>query len=195
MANALVSNGYMFLQALQDELGLDLSDKNFIGTPERMARMWMEILSGVPDTERQVKDILKSAFPCTNDNLIIVKNIEVFSICPHHFLPVHYKMHIGYLPEGNVLGISKLARLANILAKRPVLQEQLVEDITQALMQIDGVLGAGCVAEGVHYCMVMRGVKQSNSRTITSSLKGVFLEDEGGETKSEFLRLIGKDGC
>lgn len=178
-----------FLQSLSEELGLDLTDENFNDTPARISRMYREILSGLEDTDGQVEKILNSAFPCDNDQLILVKDIEAFSICPHHFLPVHYKIHIAYIPSIQVVGLSKLARLANILAKRPVLQEQFVEDISSNLMKIEGCLGAACIAEGIHYCMVMRGVKQSQSRTITSSLKGAFLEDACA--RQELMQLIG----
>ncbi len=187
MADLIQSATEQLFAALHMELGLDITDVNFTDTPKRVSRMYREILAGVSKTDEQVKKILASAFPCDNDQLVLVKDIEVFSICPHHLLPVHYKMHIAYLPKGKVLGISKLPRLAALLAKRPVLQEQLVNDITNGLMSIDGVLGAACIAEGVHYCMVMRGAKQSKATTVTSSLKGIFLEDN---VKQELLKLI-----
>jgi GTP cyclohydrolase I len=177
------------LMAISSELGLDLSDENFFDTPERMSRMYREILSGLHNTDHQVEEILKSAFPSTNDQLVLVRDIEAFSLCPHHFLPVHYKIHVAYIPSEKVIGLSKLARLVNVLAKRPVLQEQFVEDVSSSLMKIEGCLGAACIAEGTHYCMVMRGVRQSQSRTITSSLKGVFLED--ASARQELMQLIG----
>jgi len=188
-ADPLEFAAWKLLQALSEELGLDLNDENFDDTPARISRMYREILSGLKDTDKQVEKILNSAFPCNNDQLVLVKDIEAFSICPHHFLPVHYKIHIAYIPSVRVVGLSKLARLANILAKRPVLQEQFVEDVSSSLMKIEGCLGAACIAEGTHYCMVMRGVRQSQSRTITSSLKGVFLED--ARARQELMQLIG----
>ena len=177
------------LQALSEELGLDLNDENFDDTPARISRMYREILSGLKDTDKQVEKILNSAFPCNNDQLVLVRDIEAFSLCPHHFLPVHYKIHVAYIPSEKVIGLSKLARLVNVLAKRPVLQEQFVEDVSSSLMKIEGCLGAACIAEGAHYCMVMRGIRQSQSRTITSSLKGVFLED--ARARQELMQLIG----
>lgn len=188
-ADPLEFAAWNLLQALSEELGLDLNDENFDDTPARISRMYREILSGLKDTDKQVEKILNSAFPCNNDQLVLVKDIEAFSMCPHHFLPVHYKIHIAYIPSVRVVGLSKLARLANILAKRPVLQEQFVEDVSSSLMKIEGCLGAACIAEGAHYCMVMRGVRQSQSRTITSSLKGVFLED--ASARQELMQLIG----
>lgn len=188
-ADPLEFAAWNLLQALSEELGLNLNDENFNDTPARISRMYREILSGLKDTDKQVEEILNSAFPCNNDQLVLVKDIEAFSICPHHFLPVHYKIHIAYIPSVRVVGLSKLARLANVLAKRPVLQEQFVEDVSSSLMKIEGCLGAACIAEGAHYCMVMRGVRQSQSRTITSSLKGVFLED--ARARQELMQLIG----
>jgi GTP cyclohydrolase I len=188
-ADPLEFAAWNLLQALSEELGLDLNDENFDDTPARISRMYREILSGLKDTDKQVEKILNSAFPCNNDQLVLVKDIEAFSMCPHHFLPVHYKIHIAYIPSVRVVGLSKLARLANILAKRPVLQEQFVEDVSSSLMKIEGCLGAACIAEGAHYCMVMRGVRQSQSQTITSSLKGVFLED--ARARQELMQLIG----
>lgn len=176
------------LMAISFELGLDLSDENFFDTPERMSRMYREILSGLKDTDKQVEKILNSAFPCNNDQLVLIRDIETFSLCPHHFLPVHYKIHVAYIPSEKVIGLSKLTRLANILAKRPVLQEQLVDDISSNLMKINGAVGAACVAEGTHYCMAMRGVKQSQSTTITSSLKGVFIKDD--KARNELMDLL-----
>lgn len=188
-ADPLEFAAWKLLQALSAELGLDLNDENFDDTPARISRMYREILSGLKDTDKQVEKILNSAFPCNNDQLVLVKDIEAFSMCPHHFLPVHYKIHIAYIPSVRVVGLSKLVRLADILAKRPVLQEQFVEDVSSSLMKIEGCLGAACIAEGTHYCMVMRGVRQSQSRTITSSLKGVFLED--ARARQELMQLIG----
>ena len=188
-ADPLEFAAWNLLQALSEELGLDLNDENFDDTPARISRMYREILSGLKDTDKQVEKILNSAFPCNNDQLVLVRDIEAFSLCPHHFLPVHYKIHVAYIPSEKVIGLSKLARLVNVLAKRPVLQEQFVEDVSSSLMKIEGCLGAACIAEGTHYCMVMRGVRQSQSRTITSSLKGVFLED--ARARQELMQLIG----
>lgn len=181
---------YMF-EGLKDELGLDITDENFRETPQRVSRMYKEIFAGVPNTERQVQDILQSAFPCDRDSMIVMKDVETFSMCPHHFLPVHYIVHVGYIPAGKkVLGISKLIRLVDILAKRPVLQEQFVEDVTQYLMTIDGCEGAVCIAEGKHYCMGMRGVKRPGATTTTSSMRGAFIRSPG--VREEFMQLIKK---
>lgn len=171
------------------EMGLNLNDPNFTDTPKRVARAYMEIFKGIGETEIKVKEILKTAFPSNYDQMIIGKDIIAYSMCPHHLLPVEYKVHVGYIPSenGQVIGISKLSRIVDLFARRPVLQEQFVEDVTSALMSIKGVRGAGCVAYGRHFCMIMRGVKQSNSETITSSVKGVFLDDL--DTRMEWVRV------
>jgi GTP cyclohydrolase I len=179
----------LILMGLQDRFGLVL-DANFADTPERVSRMYDELFSGLRDTEKQVTEVLKSSFPAGYNQMIVTKDIEVFSMCPHHFLPVHYSVAIAYIPSpmGEVLGLSKLARLVEILAKRPVLQEQLTEEIAVNLMRLRGCMGTACVVKGRHYCMIMRGVKQSEATTITSSLKGVFFDEP--MARQEFMGLL-----
>ncbi len=182
---------HYILKGLKDDFGLDLYDENFKDTPKRVARAYAEIFSGIKDTDKQVKEILNTAFPCEFDEMIISKNVEVFSMCPHHLLPVHYKISVGYIttPQlGKVIGISKLARLVEILAKRPVLQEKLTMDITKALMSLEGCRGAACIVDGQHYCMIMRGAKQSQSHTMTSSMVGAFFTSSAA--RMEFTALL-----
>lgn len=178
---------HLVFKGLKKEFGLDLNDENFKDTPKRIARAYYEIFYGIKNTNEQVKNILASSFLSSNNEIVLVKDIRVFSMCPHHLLPVDYKVHVAYIPNGKVLGISKLARLAEILAKRPVLQEKFVNDVTEALQQINP-LGAACLAEGRHYCMIMRGICQPNAVTVTSSLKGVFFEEESA--RQELMKLI-----
>lgn len=172
------------LEGLQEVYNLDLSDPNFLGTPERCGRAYAEIFSGMKNTEEQVKSILNSQFPSNSDEIVMSKNIRVFSMCPHHLLPVDYRIDVAYLPGNSVIGISKLTRLVEILAKRPVLQETLTNDIADTLSKIEGCQGSACVAHGKHYCMIMRGVKQPDAPTITSSVRGKFRDDAG--IKQEF---------
>lgn len=187
-ANPIVESTRALLEEFARRYGIDPDDENFVGTPGRVARMYDEILSGMADTDRQVKEILHSAFPCDNNELVLLKDIEAFSLCPHHLLPVHYRVHVAYIPCGTVVGISKLARLTNVLARRLVLQEQFVADVVTHLMTIPGCLGAACIAEGVHYCMVMRGAKQSQATTVASSLRGAFKVSP--EVRMELMNLI-----
>lgn len=172
------------------EMGLDLNDPNFTDTPKRVARAFMEIFQGVGQTEEKVKEILSTSFPSEFDQMVIAKDVIAHSMCPHHLLPVEYKIQVGYIPgvDGEVIGISKLSRLVELLAQRPVLQEQFVDDVTKALMTIKGVRGAICIAEGRHFCMIMRGIKKPTATTVTSSIKGLFAEDP--YAKSEFVQLI-----
>ena len=175
-----------------EQMGLDLDDVNFKDTPKRVSRALIEIFSGVNETEEQVNNILSTAFPSNGQNsIIMVQNIKTYSMCPHHLLPVEYKIDIGYIPsvDGEVLGISKLARLAEVLGKRPVLQESLTNDIVKALEKInpDGVM---VIVEGRHFCMRMRGVQKDEASVITSSVSGNFKLDLN--CRQEFLQLRNK---
>jgi GTP cyclohydrolase I len=171
-------------------LDLPLQDPNFADTPARVARAYEEILSGLDNTQAQVEKVLSVTFPASYSEIVVAKNIVTFSLCPHHLLPVRYSINIGYLPKtgGGVLGISKLARLVEILAHRPVLQEGLTTDITTALSSLPGCLGAACVAEGDHMCMTMRGAKQISASIITSSVCGIFRDN--AMVRAEFMALI-----
>lgn len=171
-------------------LELNPSDPNFADTPDRVTRSYQEIFVGLNgNVESQILEMLESTFPCDHQQMIVARQVEVFSMCPHHLLPVRYMITVGYLPgsgdNAKVLGLSKLCRLTGLLAARPVLQEQMVNDVTDALMRIPGCVGAGCIASGEHYCIRMRGVNQSSSVVITSSLRGDFLED--AMVRQEFM--------
>jgi GTP cyclohydrolase I len=172
---------------VMEGLGLDLNDPNLEHTPERVARSYRELFAGLDNVDDQICQILARTFPCDHQQMIVAQDVEVFSLCPHHLLPVHYKITVGYLPGegGQVIGLSKLARLTKLLAARPVLQEAMVNDITDALMEIPGCAGSACVARGAHYCMRMRGVNQPDVAVVTSSLRGSFLEDN--MVRSEFM--------
>jgi GTP cyclohydrolase I len=171
-------------------LGIDLDDRNFKRTPERVMQAYQEIFKGLHETDSQIAEILSTSFPCEFSEMILQKKIRVYSVCPHHLLPVVYDVAVAYIPEkgGEVLGLSKLARLVEVLAKRPALQEQFTSDVTRYLMQLDGCTGAACIAEGQHFCMMMRGARQDEAVTTTSSVKGVFMDEPA--TKAEFLSLV-----
>lgn len=172
-------------------IGIDPSqDPNFRETPDRVAKAYEEIFSGLCDTKAQVDKILSTTFPSNYSQIIVETKLLTYSMCPHHLLPVRYEVALAYLPssDGQVLGLSKLSRLVGVLAHRPVLQEALTEDITANLMLLEGCLGAACVIKGEHYCMQMRGVRQAHAMATTSSVKGVFMTDQ--TVKEEFFRLI-----
>ena len=174
-----------------DGLGLDLADPNLEDTPDRVVEVYREVCYGLDDLDKKIAIILSKSFPCTSPSLVVAKDVEVFSLCPHHLLPVHYSICVGYLPgedNSRVLGISKLCRLVKVLGSRPVLQEQLMHDVTAALMTIDGCVGAGCIGKGWHLCMSMRGVAQSKASIVASSLKGEFLTDP--TVRAEFMQLF-----
>jgi len=182
------------LEGLSMGFGLDILDANLADTPARVARTYAEIFSGLRDTESQLDDVLMKAFPSESEGMILMRGIEVFSMCPHHFLPVEMKVHIAYIPgggsEGRVLGLSKIARVAEILSKRPVLQEQFTSDVAKTFMKLPGCQGAACFVEGKHFCMAIRGVKKPDAVTITSSLQGIFETDDAA--RYEFLSLVRK---
>ena len=175
------------LEGLRRKFGLDTNDQHFIDTPARVSRAYAEIFDGLRDTDERVAKILSTAFESDMDQMIVVKDIHVFSMCPHHFLPVEMYVDVAYLPNGRVLGLSKLPRLVEILAKRPVIQEQMTEEITHYLMSIKAS-GAAVRVRGQHFCMRMRGVKKPEATMITTSVAGVFKEDQ--LAKNEFLSYI-----
>jgi GTP cyclohydrolase I len=169
-------------------LGLDPTDPNFTNTPDRVTRAYQEMFAGLGDIDYQIGQMLESTFPCAHSQMIVARDVECYSLCPHHLLPVHYRITVGYLPgdDAQVLGLSKLPRLVTLLSARPVLQEQVVNDITSVLMRVKGCIGAGCIAHGEHYCVKMRGIK-SNASVVTSSMRGAFLEIDS--VRSEFMML------
>jgi GTP cyclohydrolase I len=126
-------------------------------------------------------------FEESHQNMVLVKDIEVYSLCEHHLLPFFGKAHVAYVPNGRIVGLSKLARLVEVFARRFQVQERLTEQIAQAIWATIEPQGVAVVVEAYHLCMMMRGVEKQNSKTITSAMRGVFLEDQ--RTRDEFLRL------
>lgn len=162
-----------FRSLMEEGLGISLSDPNFKDTPKRVAKAYAEMLSGV--YHEDINDILSTAFPAGGYNGIVLAGpFETCSMCPHHFLPVIYEMFVAYIPKdgGKYLGISKLVRIADILSRRPVLQEQLGVDISNVLATL-APQGSAVVIKGIHNCMACRGVKKKAPIT-TSYIKGCF---------------------
>jgi GTP cyclohydrolase I len=169
------------------EIGEDPDREGLLKTPERVAAAYEFLSSG---SRADVAKLLNGAvFTQETNSMVIVKNIEVYSLCEHHMLPFFGRCHIGYIPSGRVFGVSKLARLVDMYARRLQLQERLTEQISQQVMTLIGAKGVGVMIEARHLCMMMRGVEKQNSVMITSSVLGTFRESTA--TREEFLNLIG----
>ena len=179
---------YIF-KGLQQEFGLDLSDENFKDTPKRIARAYREIFSGLKNTDEKINEVLSTSFPSEGYNsMIFCPDIVAYSMCPHHLLPVEYKVTIAYIPsnEGKVLGASKIPRIIDILSQRPVLQEKFTTDLIKTFEKINPI-GVAVVVSGIHYCMRMRGVKKQTSFE-SSAMSGVFMKE--ASTRKEFFDLL-----
>lgn len=171
-------------------LNIDASDENFRNTPSRISRMFHEMCEGL-NAKDEIKEILRTKFPSTYEGMVISSNIEVWSLCPHHLLPVKYVINVGILFNKECIGLSKIPRLVELLSKKPVLQETLTQEITEIIDTHLQTLGSICIIEGMHTCMQARGVKANGTKVTTSSCTGKFLNpDKHKNPKEEFLSLI-----
>jgi len=171
-------------------LGEDPRREVLLKTPERVTKSMRWLTRGY---ELQVEDICGDAiFEQAHENMVLVRDIEFYSLCEHHMLPFFGKVHVAYIPNGRIVGLSKLPRLVDMFARRLQVQERLTEEIAGALEQFLKPRGVGVVIEASHLCMMMRGVEKQNSRTITSALRGEFRTCP--MTRTEFLRLAHRDG-
>lgn len=167
-------------------LGEDPSRKGLKRTPQRVAKAMAFLTSGYNITvEEVVKDAL---FEDGCEEMVIVKDMEFYSLCEHHMLPFFGRAHVGYLPKGRIVGLSKIARVVDIFARRLQVQERLTNQIATGLMSVLSARGVGVVLEACHFCMLMRGVQKQNSQTITSAMLGTFRQDP--RTRAEFMELI-----
>ena len=176
------------VEQLLKEFDLNRDDPNLKDTPRRVAKSFLELFEGLYK-ETEIESILSKTFPCTYDEMVVIRDVKTASVCPHHLLPVELVCHVGYVPEKQVLGLSKVPRLIELLAHRPVLQEQLTDDIASKFMKHVKPRGVMCVVQGIHSCMRIRGIKSPNSTVTTSSVKGIFHSNDKG-VKDEFLRVI-----
>ena len=167
-------------------IGEDPEREGLKHTPQRVADMYQEILCGLRSNPAEV---LQVGFEENHQEMVLLKDIPFYSMCEHHLLPFHGKAHIGYIPSGRVVGISKLARVVEIFARRPQLQERLTSQIADCIMENVRPRGVGVVIEAEHLCMTMRGIRKPGSLVITSANRGIFLSRQ--ETRAEFLSLIG----
>lgn len=170
---------------LLEGIGEDVHREGLLETPDRIARMYQEIFSGMGETAEVP---LSKTFNAKTGEMVVEKDIVFYSMCEHHFMPFYGKAHVAYIPDGKVVGLSKLARTVEIYAKRPQIQEQLTEQIADALMTYLAPKGAMVVLEAEHMCMTMRGVKKPGSKTVTISVKGDFKDNDA--LQNRFFQLL-----
>jgi GTP cyclohydrolase I len=168
-------------------LGEDAARDGLLKTPERVAKSLRFLTRGYG---QRAEDVIGDALfdSETHDNMVIVRDIEFYSLCEHHMLPFYGQAHVAYIPNGKIVGLSKLARVVDVFARRLQVQERLTDQIADALERTLQPKGVGVVLEAAHFCMMMRGVEKQNSKTLSSSLRGVFRDDS--RTRDEFLRLV-----
>ncbi|EAL53562.1 GTP cyclohydrolase I [Campylobacter upsaliensis RM3195] len=167
-------------------IGENPQREGLLKTPTRVFKSYEFLTNGY---KKDVKEILNNAlFDSSNNEMVLVRDIEFYSLCEHHLLPFFGRAHIAYIPDKKVVGLSKIPRLVEVFARRLQIQEQLTEQIAEALMQNVGAKGVGVVLEARHMCVEMRGVQKANSTTSTSALRGLFLKNE--KTRREFFSLI-----
>ena len=166
-------------------LGEDPARAGLAKTPERVANALTWLTRGYElDAHEVVGD---AVFEESHESMVMVRDIELYSMCEHHLLPFFGRAHIAYIPDGRIVGLSKLPRLVDVFARRLQVQERLTEQVADAIEEVLAPQGVGVVIEAVHLCMMMRGVEKQNSKTITSAVRGIFRDD--GKTRDEFLRL------
>ena len=173
------------VRLLLEGIGEDVGREGLIDTPDRIARMCEEIYGGY---EEDAKHHLRKTFHAQNSEMVVEKDITFYSMCEHHLLPFYGKAHIAYLPDGKVVGLSKLARTVEVFARRLQLQEQLTGQIADALMEEIAPKGAAVIIEAEHMCMTMRGIKKPGSKTVTIAKRGAFQTDPLLEER--FFRML-----
>jgi GTP cyclohydrolase I len=179
MANAV----YSLLQGVGEDPGRE----GLLLTPERVAKSLRFLTKGYHQDPEQL--LKKAVFTESYDEMVLVKDIDIYSMCEHHMLPFFGKAHVAYIPDGKIVGLSKIPRVVEVFARRLQVQERLTQQIRDAIQNVLAPRGVGVVIEATHMCMVMRGVEKQNSITTTSAMSGEFLNNQS--TRSEFLRLIG----
>lgn len=167
-------------------IGEDITREGLIETPERIARMCTELFAGIDET---AAEHLNKTFSVSNSDIVLEKDITFYSVCEHHLLPFYGKAHIAYVPDSKVVGLSKLARTVEVYAKRPQIQEQMTEQIADALMEHLKPKGVMVMLEAEHMCMAMRGIKKPGSRTLTVARKGCFADNL--QLQNYFFQMTG----
>ena len=178
------------VRRLITEMGEDPDREGILKTPSRVAKSLRFLTSGY---QQDIEKVLNGAlYSVAYDEMVIVKDIEMFSLCEHHLLPFFGRCHVAYVPNGKVIGLSKIPRIVDVFARRLQVQERLTVQIAETIMEKIKPQGVGVIVEARHLCMIMRGVEKQNSIAVTSHMLGVFRECEG--TRSEFLRLVKERG-
>lgn len=175
----------MAVRRLLVAIGEDPDREGLEGTPRRIAEMYREVFAGMDENPHE---ILSVGFEEGHEEMVVLRDIPFFSMCEHHLLPFHGVAHVGYIPKGRVVGISKLARAVEIFARRPQVQERLTSQIADAVMEAVKPRGVGVVMEAEHLCMTMRGVKKPGSKVVTSATRGIFRSNLA--TREEFMSIV-----
>ena len=178
----------LIVSGLLKEIGEDSEREGLIKTPHRVAKSWMTFAQGYKQTPEEV--VGDAVFNEKCDEIVVVKDIDFFSLCEHHLLPFKGVAHVGYLPEKKIIGLSKIPRIVDIYARRLQVQERLTQQVADALQDVLSPKGVAVVIEAEHLCMQMRGVEKKSSFMITSAVRGAFRENN--KTREEFLSIIGK---
>lgn len=176
------------VRSMLAELGEDTQREGLIRTPDRVARSLRFLVSGY---EQSLAEVVNGAvFAESYEQMVLVRDIEMYSLCEHHLLPFYGKAHVAYMPRGRIIGLSKVPRVVEVFARRLQVQERLTTEIANALDNVLSPYGVAVVIEASHLCMMMRGVEKQNSRTVTSALTGAFQSDP--KCRNEFLDLLGR---
>ena len=186
-ALALFKEGYDKILEGISLLGFDVNDENFADTAKRAAKGLHELIHDQKQVRRMIDNLLAKTFPAKYTEMVISKHNTCFGVCPHHLLPVIYRISLAYIPTEKVLGLSKLTRLARLIARGPRLQEDLTHELADILHEKLASQGSAVYIEGLHMCMAARGVGAHEARLVTSAVRGVFLELA---TREEFIKLV-----
>jgi GTP cyclohydrolase I len=186
-ALALFTQGYETILKGLTKLGYDTEDANFADTARRAAKGFHELIHDQKQVKHEVESLLAKTFPAKYTEMVISKGNTAFGVCPHHLLPVIYRISMAYIPTEKVLGLSKLSRLARLIARGPRLQEDLTHELADILHEQLQSQGSAVYIEGLHMCMAARGVGAHEARLVTSGVRGVFLEMA---TREEFIKLV-----
>lgn len=174
------------VQTLLTEIGENPARQGLKKTPQRVARSYADLTCGYGQNIRQILN--GAIFDEEYDEMVVLKDIPLYSLCEHHLLPFYGKCHVAYLPKGKIIGLSKIPRIVDVFARRLQVQERMTHQIADCLKEVLNPLGVGVIIEAFHLCMAMRGIEKQNATCVTSAMLGAFRSDRG--TRSEFMNLV-----